>query len=891
MVHYFRNLFLMTLAFTVGVCSGAITVEESFSNTALSFSTSSSSSDLINAGSIDLASSSYSASNPIYPASGINDGDYSNNTSDNTYYQAGVHFPATATFDLDVVSHPLGYDLTSIQSLMGWVTQHSDQNYTVEIKTVGSGSYTTLTSINYEAFVGVSASAYETRVSISEDSSGVLASGVESIRFTFHAPGNVNGTGDTLIREIDVLGFATPTLTLEAPVSRQIVQRDSSDLGDIEISGFYLGSPASIEARAVVGGGANDSGTTTAWQEIDSSPSMGEFSGTLEDVPAGGWYTIEVRPIIGGTPSTASSVEKVGVGDIFITAGQSNSANFGGPTYDPVDDRVSAVTLTSNPVILAPWIKAADPQPFADGSGGSVWSRLGDQLAAELDIPIGFVSVGVGSSRISLWTSPNSNYLNRLKEAIQYFPANGFRAFLWHQGEADSSLGTTKMAYVAFLESIIAQSRVDADWQFPWYVAEASYQSATPFGNREAITAAQRAVAHADPLTFLGPRTEDFHWENASGGKLFDGVHLNAAGFLDHAIQWQEIFNGTGSLAIENSDFEKGFDPSVTTISALTDNAQSVINPAAGGISQGVVDWVVLKSNRAEAADGSNGVFNPGDGTYDNADDSINGGVLSGMSGKHVGVLYGGSAGNFFLQTRRLKVKDHRVYTMTVSLGVRDTDSTDVFGGAELKILADGFPSGGTLTVVEADLDTLAGGSADGTFQTVSTSFSTCECSSPYETLAVSLTKVSGAANSYLDFDNVTLTEGFTRFGTWQNTEFPPDSDVASSLADPDGDGYANILEYAFGTSPTDRNHSMAPLVVSGDDFQVYRRVADDAGLVYELQSSTTMQSGSWTEVTGMTTLVDSTDGEFETVTLSRPGGWNSGFPREFFRFSVSFAP
>ncbi|MEO2021505.1 MAG: hypothetical protein ABGX05_06740, partial [Pirellulaceae bacterium] len=176
---------------------------------------------------------------------------------------------------------------------------------------------------------------------------------------------------------------------------------------------------------------------------------------------------------------------------------------------------------------------------------------------------------------------------------------------------------------------------------------------------------------------------------------------------------------------MENGDFEKGFDPSVTTIVALSENGQSIIDPFAGGIHQGVVDWVVLNGNLDEAADGANGVFNPGSDTYDNAVDSINGGVLPGMSGKHVGFLYGGSANNNFQQTRRVPVVDHRVYTVTVSLGVRDGDSTDVFGGALLQILADGVPQGAGLSVIESDLDTLAGGSADGTFQTLSTSFST----------------------------------------------------------------------------------------------------------------------------------------------------------------------
>lgn len=883
-----KFLFLISTT-AVGVSSGTVVQNGSSSSTALSFASQVGGGDLINAGSSDVISTVVSASNASFPGSGMIDGNYSDSPGENTFFEAGLHFPATATFDLDVASHPLGYDLSSIESFMGWSAQHSDQVYSVEFKRVGSASFSSLASVDYRAFTGVTQPSYETRVEIEDDAGRFLASGVESIRFTFDAPGIVSGSGDTMIREIDVYG-APSVLMITSPVPRQVVQRDGNNQADILIEGSYVNSPDSIEARAVVLGSGN-SGTDTGWEVIDSSPSSGLYSGTLENVSAGGWYTIEVRSVTGGVSSGVYQVGKIGVGDIFITAGQSNSANFGGPAFDPLDDRVSAVTLTDDPQVLPPWVKGSDPQPFADGPGGSVWSRLGEQLTSELDIPVAFLSLGVGSAPISFWTSPSPNYDNRLKEGIQYFPPNGFRAFLWHQGERDSSDGKSKGFYVDKLQSIIAQSRIDAGWDIPWYVAEAAYQSATAFGNREVITAAQRDVAHADPLTFLGPRTEDFHWENASGGKLLDGVHLNGAGFDDHATQWREILGGSGVLMLENGDFEKGFDPSVTTIVALSENGQSIIDPFAGGIHQGVVDWVVLNGNLDEAADGANGVFNPGGDSYDNAVDSINGGVLPGMSGKHVGFLYGGSANNNFQQTRRVPVVDHRIYTVTVSLGVRDGDSTDVFGGALLQILADGVPQGAGLSVIESDLDTLAGGSADGTFQTLSTSFSTSEGDNNFETLGVKLTKVSGAGNSYLDFDNISFSESLTRYGSWQVAQFVTDSDDRTASGDPDGDGLSNLLEFTFGTSPTDGGHSKSPLTVSGNDFELYRRVAADAGLEYELQSSTTLAPNSWSVVPNVTTEVDSSDGEFETVLLSRPGGWASGQSQEFFRIAVSFAP
>ena len=132
-----KSLFLISTT-AVGTCSGAVVQNGSSSSTALSFSSQVGGGDLINAGSSDMISGAVSASNASFPGSGMTDGSYSDTPGENTFFEAGLHFPATATFDLDVASHPLGYDLSSIESFMGWSAQHSDQVYSVEVKKVGS---------------------------------------------------------------------------------------------------------------------------------------------------------------------------------------------------------------------------------------------------------------------------------------------------------------------------------------------------------------------------------------------------------------------------------------------------------------------------------------------------------------------------------------------------------------------------------------------------------------------------------------------------------------------------------------------------------------------------------------------------------------------------------
>ena len=103
-----------------------------------------------------------------------------------------------------------------------------------------------------------------------------------------------------------------------------------------------------------------------------------------------GWYQLGVRALDGSTVLEFEVVNPVGVGEVFVIAGQSNSANFVDPVQVPNDDRVNAVDLDN-----LVWVPALDPQPNADGRGGSPWPEFGDLLAAQADVPVGTLSVGV----------------------------------------------------------------------------------------------------------------------------------------------------------------------------------------------------------------------------------------------------------------------------------------------------------------------------------------------------------------------------------------------------------------------------------------------------------------------------------------------------------------
>ncbi len=593
-----------------------------------------------------------------------------------------------------------------------------------------------------------------------------------------------------------------PVIT--APTSRHIVQRTEANVGTIEIEGTYsVGTPDAIEARAVVMNGPADNGTTTAWQTIDASPAEGTFAGSLGNVPAGGWYQIEVRGVFGTSPSEVAILEKVGVGDIFVTAGQSNAANHSPGGYVPGDDRVSARTSATG----STWVHATDPIPIASGNGGSVWPRLGDQLAATLDIPIGFVAVGVGGSQVSSWVPGTGNYNNRLRPAVQSFPVQGFRAILWHQGESDSIAAVSATTHASRLNSMISQSRVDAGWGIPWYIAEASWHSSSSHASQEGVVAGQRLTIHGDPLVFFGESTDDMHLKGSP-------LHFDVARQNERVQQYNGILAGSPSVHPLNGHFEDNQTPAVTGLGPLADGASETI-VITDPTPRRPIGWRILSASGLTAADGANGYYNPATGTYAGAVDSVNGGVLPNMSGKHVALLDGGSAGNYFLQSTRSHAEPNTTYTLTVAIGVRDDPSA--FGTARLDITSNGVVVASAV-FDKAALDTLHGSDSAGSFTNASVSWATGNSVPANHPLAFRIVK-EGGEGTVLDFDNVRFTAAATNdFQSWiSNPALGLDPAEQDFHLDPDNDGLPNGIEAWFGTHPGEWNAGFTNLSTTGN--------------------------------------------------------------------------
>jgi hypothetical protein len=107
------------------------------------------------------------------------------------------------TYLFDTTLNTLGFDITGINTFGGWRdTGRDNQNYEVLFSMVDNPLlFTSLASISFSQIANSTTS---TRVSIG-DSSGILASGVAAVRFSFGAQEN----GYAGYRELDIIGTAT----------------------------------------------------------------------------------------------------------------------------------------------------------------------------------------------------------------------------------------------------------------------------------------------------------------------------------------------------------------------------------------------------------------------------------------------------------------------------------------------------------------------------------------------------------------------------------------------------------------------------------------------------------------------------------------------------------
>lgn len=316
-------------------------------------------------------------------------------------------------------------------------------------------------------------------------------------------------------------------LTLTSPVAFQVVQRHNGT-GNIPIAGS-ASAAGTVEARFNSG----------AWQAI-ATVSGGTFAGSLASQPQG-QGSVEVR--LAETPDVIVSVAPVGIGDVFIVAGQSNASGRG-TNPQPVSHPALKAGVFGNDYV---WHELTDPVDSNANrldevsidleAAGSVWTLVATQLMNARNVPVAFVPAARGGSSISDWL-PGSDRFNRATlYGSMAFRARltGARAILWWQGETDALEGMSGEVYGAQFRQFA--DAVGADLGIP-VIASLIHNSMGIPDDAEAVV--RRAVVDAaggNGNIWLGPDLSDLASD--------DPYHLQSDANLQTAAnRWWQALNG-----------------------------------------------------------------------------------------------------------------------------------------------------------------------------------------------------------------------------------------------------------------------------------------------------------------------------------------------------------
>jgi hypothetical protein len=250
---------------------------------------------------------------------------------------------------------------------------------------------------------------------------------------------------------------SAPRVEIFSPSAYQVVQRDAAGWADIVVTGRLIGVSGPIQVRW----------STRDWVQTACSKS--------------GWFRVRMRACRQGQGSVvarsarrhlvAATVPHVGVGDIYVIAGQSNASGRG-----------KHLNHAANPVLKAGlfgnddrWGPLADPTDGAAGqvdevsrdpdAAGSIWPLVANRLMRREAVPVAFVPCSTGATPLSTWVrdrvrpwSSKTLFGSMLRRV--HAVGGRVRAVLFWQGERDARSLVSRSDYAAGLAGLAADVRL-----------------------------------------------------------------------------------------------------------------------------------------------------------------------------------------------------------------------------------------------------------------------------------------------------------------------------------------------------------------------------------------------------------------------------------------------
>jgi|688.fasta_scaffold16861_12 hypothetical protein len=355
--------------------------------------------------------------------------------------------------------------------------------------------------------------------------------------------------GEALGRQM-LKSMGNPSIIIQSPSERHIFQRKTDGTAELTVIG-------KIDGELLPNWKLQYRLDNHPWQDMPINQNDSIFTSKIT-LTSPGWHDIELQLVAEKRTLATQRIDRIGCGDVFVVAGQSNSANHG-------EERLTS----SSPHVMnfngTRWLPCTDPQPGASGNNGSFIPPLGDLLNQKLNVPIGFLTTGIGATSVREWLPPEISFPNpptitnrviqqpdghwksdgtafeMLVARMKSLGPNGFRAVLWHQGESDANQADPTRTldgklYAEYVTHIINDSRKAIGWDPPWMIAQASYHSPNDTGS-EPIRSAQASLWKSG-VALQGPDSDALR--GSFRDQQGNGVHFSGPGLHAHAKAWAD---------------------------------------------------------------------------------------------------------------------------------------------------------------------------------------------------------------------------------------------------------------------------------------------------------------------------------------------------------------
>jgi sialate O-acetylesterase len=257
-----------------------------------------------------------------------------------------------------------------------------------------------------------------------------------------------------------------------APQDWQVLQQDKNGLARFVLSGIWR-AKAGILLSAVTGGSVQirlvreQTGLPVSgdcdWRTVEAS-SDSTWQYEFMAIPAGGPYRLESRfnpkaNKLGEWSLRGDMRHFIGVGDIWILAGQSNASGYGrGPYEDPPE--IGLHILRQNGI----WGLASHPLHDSTDTvftasretynpGHSPFLHFARSLKRDLGYPIALLPAALGGSSLDAWQADGGLLFANLKTMVG--KAGGkVKGMIWYQGESDAKSGQAEDYLERFLATV-----------------------------------------------------------------------------------------------------------------------------------------------------------------------------------------------------------------------------------------------------------------------------------------------------------------------------------------------------------------------------------------------------------------------------------------------------